>query len=96
MATRHHHAKGLVTDAAERLRQPNYHTDLEEMDEGKLRVYMVTLLEQNLIVTGAVLEEVSAVTNGGWQGKVRSVALQTTPFAGAGGVLGLLRVLGVI
>ena len=96
MANRHHHANGLVSDAAERLRQPDYHSDLEAMDEKKLRVYVVTLLEQNLIVTGAVLEEVSTVTNGGWQGKMKSVALQSTPFAGAGGVLGLLRVLGVI
>ena len=96
MANRHTHAKGLVNDAAERLRQPDYHSDLEAMDDGTLRVYTVTLLEQNLIVTGAVLEEVSTVTNGGWQAKMKAVALQTTPFAGVGGILGLLRVLGFI
>ncbi|PKB66760.1 MAG: hypothetical protein BZY81_06355 [SAR202 cluster bacterium Io17-Chloro-G4] len=63
MVKRHTHAKGLVNDAAERLRSPTYHTELEAMSEKDLRIYIVTLLEQQTVVSGAVLEEVSSGGN---------------------------------
>ena len=89
------HAKGLVTDAATRLRALDYDAKLEAMDDKKLRIYSIKLLEENLIVSGAVLQEVS---NGhGWAEKTKAIVLQTVPpFAGMGGLLFLLSVLGVI
>ena len=64
MADRHTHAKGLVKDAAERSRRPTYHSELEAMEEQELRVLLVTLMEQSIVVSGAVLEEVSNGSSG--------------------------------
>ena len=91
------HAKELVTDAAKRLRALDYDAKLEAMDDKKLRIYSIKLLEENLIVSGAVLQEVSNGVNGGWQKKLwHGVVQNIPPFAGMGGVLFLLSVLGVI
>ena len=97
MANRHTFAKGMVEDAVGRLRDPAFHMKLEAMDEKELRLLIVTLINQQVVVTGAVLEEVSVVTNGGWQTKLKTGVIQTVPpFAGMGGLLFLLSVMGVI
>ncbi len=98
MANRHTFAKGMVEDAVERIRQPTVRiTALEAMNEKQLHVELVMLQEQTLVAVGAVLEEVMNGHCDGWAARTKAVLVQTVPpFAGMGGLLFLLSVLGVI
>lgn len=97
MANRHTFAKGMVEDAVLRIRQPLVRIkELEGMDNKALLVELVMLQEQNLVVGGAVLEEVMNGHVQGWD-RVKSAVIQNAPpFAGLGLTLFLLSVLGVI
>ena len=64
------------------------------MSEEELRIEAIFVMERGIVVSGAVLHEVS---NGHatWQDKARTTAIQTgLPAGGVGGVLGLLKLLG--
>ena len=97
MANRHTFAKGMVEYAVGCLRDPAFHMKLEAMSEEEIRVLMVTVINQQVVVTGAVFEEFSTVTNGGGLWLSQPATIQTVPlFAGMGGMFFLLSVLGVI
>ena len=98
MANRHTFAKGMVEDAGKRIRQPLIRLkELQGMENKALLVELVMLQEQNLVLGGAVLEEVMNGHGAGWGDKTKAVVLQTVPpFAGMGGLLFLLSVMGVI
>ena len=55
------------------------------------------LINQQIVVTGAVLEEVANGLGNGWGDKLRASIIQSVlPFAGMGGLIFLLDVVGVI
>lgn len=88
----------MVKDAAERIRQPLVRIrELEGKDNKALLVELVMLQEQNLVLGGAVLEEVMNGHAEGWGEKTKLSVVQAAPsFLGLGGILFLLSVLGVI
>ncbi len=98
MSDRHTFAQGMVTDAVERIRQPLIRIkELEGMDNTALLIELVMLQEQNLVLGGAVLEEVMNGHADGWAEKTKTVMIQTIPpFAGMGGLIFLLSALGII
>ena len=98
MSNRHTFAKGMVQDAVKRIRQPLVRLkELEEMENKALLIELVMLQEQNLVIGGAVLEEVMNGHADGWADQTRKIIIQTVPpFAGMGGLLFLLSAIGVI
>lgn len=97
MATRHTTARGYVRDAAEHTRNAlDRLKELKGMNEEELRIEAIFVMERGIVVTGAVLEEVSN-GHGSWQDKAKVAAVQSgLPATGVGGILGLMKVFGVI
>ena len=98
MANRHTYAKSLVEQALARLGDPAYHSRLEAMLPEERSAYLVILLEPNLIVSGAALEELA---NGHRSetlvDRAKSQAIATCiPLGGFGGIVGILKALGVM
>ena len=97
MSSRHETAQGYVRDATEHTRNTlDRVKELEAMSETRLQIEGILVTERNTVVTGAVLAEVS---NGHatWSDKAKVAAVQTgLPAGGVGGILGLLKVFGVI
>lgn len=96
MSSRHETAKGYVHDATEHTRNSlDRLKELRAMTEEELRIEAIFVMERGVVVTGAVLAEVS---NGHvtWTDKAKVAAVQTgLPAGGVGGILGLLKLLGV-
>ncbi len=98
MSNRHHTARGYISDAGEHTRNTlDRVKELETMDDDRLRIEAILVMERNIVVTGAVLAEVMNGHADGWAARTKAVVIQTVPpFAGMGGLLFLLSVLEVI
>ena len=97
MGFRHTTARGYVRDAAEHTRNSlDRLKELQGMDDERLRIEAIMIMERGIVVSGAVLEEVS-IHSTTWKHRMKFTALQAGVPAGSGvGVVGILKMLGFI